>query len=166
MKISSLKSKGFSLIEMIIYIAVLAIIMVFIINTILSFTSSYRLLGALRAAENGGINSMETMTRTIRAASSITITGTTSTSVSLVATDNGNSTTTRFYLSGTTLAEDVNGTYYGPLTASNVTVNSIVFSLLSTTTSSALKIDMTLQGTSGKQVQTKSFHSTVVVKGS
>jgi type II secretory pathway pseudopilin PulG len=158
------QKKGFTLLEMVLYMTLLAVIFLVVINTTLSFKSSYRELGALRLTEHSGIDSMERMTRDIRAAS------TADTSVSgeltLTATANGNSTTTRFYLQSSVLKVDVNGTYSGPLSVASASVTSLTFNKITNTNSTAVKVDLTIQGTDGPATSTKSYHSTIVLKGS
>ncbi len=164
MAINIRNNKGFSLVEMLIYVTLLATILLLVINTVLSFSSSYRQLAALRAAEHSGIDAMERITRDIRQASSAdtSIAG----ALTLVATSNSVSTTTRFYVQNNVLNVDINGTYYGPLTTSNASVTNITFTLLTNSTSKAVKVDMTVQGISGTVTKTKTYHSTIVLKGS
>jgi prepilin-type N-terminal cleavage/methylation domain-containing protein len=162
--------KGFSLVEMIIYIALIAIIFVFVINLVLSFASSYKDIAALRIVDRSAMNSLERMTRDIRNATSIDMVlsgfnvnpGT----LALIETTAGVSTTTRFYIQSGTLKVDVNGVFSGPLTGNRATVTNLVFHLLTSTSSQAVKIDMTVQGTSGTVSKTKSYYSTIILKGS
>jgi hypothetical protein len=109
---------------------------------------------------------LEIIARTVRGVTSIAMTGTSSNIVVLTTTANAVSTTTRFYLSNGQLKEDVNNTYFGPLNAPNATITSVLFSLISTTTSQGLKVDITVSGQSGSSVVNKNFHTTVVAKGS
>src|SRR5438128_596462 len=100
------RKSGYSLVEMILYIAILSLFSVTVLNTILSFTQTYRTLSALRAIDHDGLDSMERMTRDIRTASSVDVGNSTLGSspgvLTLVATANGISTTTKFYVqSGT-----------------------------------------------------------------
>ena len=159
---------GYSLVEMIIYVAILSVISLLAINTILSFGPSYHSLLAYRLAENSGILSMERMSREIRAATSVdTINSTLGSSpgvLTIVATANSISTTTKFYIQNNILKVDVNGSYSGPLSLSNTSVSNLVFTLLLNTKTTAVKIDMTLQATSSPVTKTKTYHSTIVLK--
>ncbi|MCC2630346.1 MAG: hypothetical protein K0S38_155 [Candidatus Paceibacter sp.] len=163
-------NQGFSLIEMLIYIAVLTIISLAVTSTVLSFTTSYRTLGVMRIVERSATDAMERMTREIRGATNVDTNNSTFGSnpgvLSLVTTEDAVSTTTRFYVSSNTLKVDVNGIDIGPLTTNNVVVTNLVFTLATTTYTTAVKIDMTLQGTNGTAVKTESYHSTVILKGS
>lgn len=160
---------GFSLIEMIVYITVLSIISLVVMNTIVSFTKSYKILGALRAVEHSAIDSMERMTRDIRSASSIDITNSTFGSnpgvLTIISTSGSFSTTTKFYLQNNVLKMDVNGVYYGPLTLSNATITNLIFTNLNSGISKAVKIDMTIDGSVGGVTKTGTYHSTIILKG-
>src|SRR5947207_2763724 len=109
------KKSGFSLVEMLVYISILSIVSLLVIHTILSFAKSYRELGVLRVVEHSGMDSMERMTREIRAATSITAANSTLGAspgvLILVSTVGGISTTTKFYVQNGTLKVDVNGVY-------------------------------------------------------
>jgi type II secretory pathway pseudopilin PulG len=157
---------GFTLIEMLIYIALLVVIFLLVINTVMSFTRSYRELSALRAADQGGSDALERIVREIRDATGVDTTqsvlGTTTGTLFLV----NNATTTKFYLQNNTVHLTVNGTYVGPLTGSSTSVTSLIFYFLSTTTTEAVKIDMTVQGKSGQTTKTKNFHTTTVLRSS
>jgi Tfp pilus assembly protein PilW len=161
-------NRGFSLIEMLEYVSILSIIFLVIVNTSISFTGSYHTLSALRAADHAGIDALESITRAVRSAGSVTGTGA---ALSLSQTSSGVSTTTQFYLQGGTIdvAVRVNGvlntTISGPLTASDASVTSLTFTQLATSTASAVKIDMTVQAASGPVLKSKVFHSTVILRG-
>jgi prepilin-type N-terminal cleavage/methylation domain-containing protein len=162
-------TRGFSLVEMIIYVSILAIISVVVVNTILSFTGSYRDLRALRALDHASIGAMERMTRDIRASSSVTTAqstlGSSPGALTLVATSGGVSTTTKFYIQNGVLRVDVNSVYSGPLTLSSTTVTSLIFNTLTSTVSTGVKVDMTIQSTDGIATRTKTYHSTVILRG-
>lgn len=163
------KKQGFSLIEMVVYVSVLSVISVLLINMLISITSTYRTVVALRIAEHSGIDSMERMTRDIRGAISVdtanSILGTSPGVLTLVSTYSGVSTTTKFYVDSGVLKVDVNGTYLGPLTLADTSVTNLVFNLLDNGVSQAVKIDITISGTVGVINKSKTYHTTVVLKG-
>jgi hypothetical protein len=165
----SRKKNGYSLVEMIIYVTILSVFTWTIINTVLSLSESYRTLLALRIVDNTGITAMERMTRDIRAASSVDTTNSTLGSnpgvLTLIDTANGVSTTTKFYIASGTLKVDVNSVYDGPLSDAGVTITNLVFRQLTSSTTAAVKIDMTVQGVDGPITETKSYHSTVILGG-
>lgn len=164
------KIRGMSLIEMLVYVAVLALIFVLVISTIVSFTKSYKDVAANRRAERAGIDVLERISREIRDADSITVAqstfGSNPGALTLVKTSGGTSTTTRFYIDAGVAKVDVNGTYSGPLTSSRVSVTELYLYRLTNSNTEAVKIDLTVQGTSGSVTKTKSFDTTVILKGS
>lgn len=162
-------STGYSLVEMLIYVAILSLVSIVIINMLLSFTQSYRIVTALRIAEHSGIDSMERMTRDIRAASSVNTANSTLGSnpgvLTLNSTVNGSATVTKFYLQNGILKLDVNGSYFGPLTLSNASTTNLVFRVLDNGVSNAVKVDMTIQVLVGGVLRTKNYHSTIILRG-
>jgi competence protein ComGC len=166
---SSLKLKsGYSLVEMVIYVAIISVISIVIVNMLLSFSQSYRNLTVLRLIEHSGTDSFERMVRDISAANSVdtgnSIFNSNPGVLTLVASYGGNSTTTKFYVQNGILKVDVNGSYFGPLTVSNTSISNLVFTLLDSGISNAIKIDMTLVATSGPVTKTKTYHSTILLK--
>ncbi len=161
--------QGYTLVEAIIYVALLAIFFYVIVNTLLSFTRPYKELIMLRDMERSALESMEKMSREVRLATTIdTVNSTFSSSpgvLTLVATSNGVSTTTRFYVDSNTLKLDINGVYFGPLTNSTTRVTSLVFHRLTNTNSDAVKIDLTIETTYGSTTKSKKYYSTIILKG-
>ena len=161
--------KGFSLVEIIIYVSILALVMVVIVNTLLSFGSTYRDVRMQRSIDTSALTSLERMTRDIRSAKNILVNqssfNTTPGVLSLYAVDGTVSTTTRFYLNNSVLQVDINGTYSGPLTLAQVSVTNLTFNRLVSTSSEAVKINMTLQYVYGSTTKTKNYQTTVVLKG-
>ncbi|MES2436479.1 MAG: hypothetical protein V4519_00550 [Patescibacteria group bacterium] len=163
-------STGFSLIEMLIYISILSGIFIIIVSVLVSFSASYRQVSALRVLERSAITAMERMTRDIRAGTQVndglSTMGSSPGVLSITQTQNSVSTTTRFYISANSVKMDVNNAYYGPLTGSDVTVTSLIFRKLTSSSTDAVKIDMTLQATKGNVTKSKTYHSTIILKGS
>lgn len=169
-KLGSKANSGFSLVEMVIYVTLLVVIFLIVVNTILSFTGSYQSLRALRALDHSSVSSMERITRDIRGATSVdTANSTLGTSpgvLTLTQTVGSVSTTTKFYLQGGVVKVDVNGVYSGPLTLTGTSVTNLVFTKLTSSISSAVKVDLTVSATVGTTTKTKIYHSTVILRGS
>jgi type II secretory pathway pseudopilin PulG len=161
--------KGYSLVEMLIYISILSIFSVALINSLVSFSKSYREVTTIRLLERVGIDSMERISRDIKRASTVdmlnSVFNTSSGVLSLVETYNGNSTTTKFYLDNNVLKVDVNGVYEGPLTSSLVRVTSLIFYSFAGTNSSGVKFEITLQTGSGGNLKTKKYISSSILRG-
>ncbi len=106
---------------------------------------------------------MERITRDIRNASSV---ATSTNALTVIHTSNSISTTTRFYLDGTTVKVDINGIYNGPLSVTRGPVTSLTFTIATSSGPDAVKIDMTAQGISGPVMRTKNFYTTIIAKES
>lgn len=161
-------NKGYTLVEMVIYIAIMSVVLLLIVNTVISLSRSYRDLYALRIVDSTAVDSMERMTREIRGATSVdTVNSTFNTNpgvLTLISTLGNTSTTTKFYISNGVLKVDVNGAYSGPLSDVDATIDSLTFVKLDSGVSTAVKIDMTVSGRSGFTVKTKNYHTTILLK--
>lgn len=160
------KQKGFSLLEMLIYVAILAFLMVTVVATLITMTRSYSILKVSKNLNHAAIVSLERMTREIRGASSVVV-GQSTLDASpgrlylQVGTD-----TTEFYLDAGMLKVNVNGVYQGPLTTADVAINSLIFTLSTTTESEAIKIDLMMESGVNERHKREQFQSTVVLRGS
>lgn len=165
------KSRGFSLPEMIVYVAILTLLLVVIVSMLSNLTSSQRQLKASKNIENSAIFGFDRMVRETRDARSIdtvsSIFGINPGSLSLLTTDTlGNSKTLRFYLLGNSLRVSENGADQGPLTPADARVTSLIFRQITTANSSAVKIEMTVESGAGDFLKSEEFSTTAVLRGS
>ncbi len=161
--------KGFSLVEMLIYVAIAAVIMIAVVDTVLGIVNVYSELRLVRNNENSAMIAMDRMSREIRNATSIdgqSVLGSTLGRLVLASTVNGNPSTADFYINDGILYFKKDGVYVGPLTSSTTDITSLVFTSLSTTTSKAVKIDMSLSSSYETKVKTGTFHTTIILRGS
>jgi Tfp pilus assembly protein PilW len=164
-------SKGFSLVETIIYIFILTLLLVGIVNSTLLLAKSYRSVKAVRSIESSAISAMDRMTREIKDATSIN-TGASSLNInpgvlSLNATNaSGTAEVLRFYVSGGKIMMDRNGVSVGQLTFSDSNITTLVFRSISTSTSEAVKIEMAIQSGTSTSFITKNFYDTAILRSS
>lgn len=164
--------KGFTLVETIVYLALFVILLVGIINSVLMLTGSYRNVRVSRSIESSAINTMDRIIREVRNADSIDYSqsnfGINPSALSLNTIDeSGNSGTVRFYVQGNRVYLQENGVVSGPLTNANVTVSSLVFRNITSTSSTAVKVEMSISSTSTNSVFiTRDFQGTAVIRGS
>ena len=161
--------KGFSLAETIVYIALLAIIFIVVVNSLIAIMSSYYSIKSSRDIENSAMLGLDRIERDIKNASSVSAisTSTDPNSITLNTFDSDNNPlVVHFYVSSGTLLVDENGSYSGPLSDSDVTVSSLLFSPISTGNSNGVKIQMTLQSGVGAAFKSKNFYDTAVMRGS
>jgi hypothetical protein len=161
-------TKGYSLVELVIYVAILSIISLLIISTVLSFTSGYRSILALRIVDHSAVDIMERITRDIRSAKQVdsinSVFGTNSGVLIITSTINGSDAIEKFYLQNDVVKLDINGNYFGPLSISNSIINSLVFTKMDSGISTAIKIDLTVSAVVGTVTESETYHSTVILK--
>ncbi|MBX4210882.1 prepilin-type N-terminal cleavage/methylation domain-containing protein [Candidatus Parcubacteria bacterium] len=171
--------KGYSLVEMLIYIAILVVLLVAIVNTLIVITASHRTLKVSANIQAAAVSAMDRITREVREAKSIASGDfgvdyaqppNAAKKIVLNTTDStGAARTVQFHLDGTNsdvLDINDNGTD-GPLTTSNVKVFTLIFSQITVAgVSTAIKIEMGLQASQGTVLEQQKFYSTVVLRGS
>lgn len=160
--------KGFTLIEVIIYSALVVIILGVLTNAILVVSNSYRRMATYRDIENGAMLAMNRMSREIKSASDINGSQTVydNANGSLMLNLGSTATTSRFYVSGGSIILDENGVQTGSLTPSSVTVSSLIFRHIVSTSSEAVKIEVIIQGEGQNSSISKNFYNTIVLRGS
>jgi len=161
-------SKGYSLIELLIYIALFAILSVVLIQSLVTSFRVYAASQSYRRVQAEGELSMERIVREIRSATTITTSTSTFDSspgvLALVGTDSvGATRTVTFSVSNGQLQINDNGTS-GALTSTKVSVGTLIFRKITTTYSTAVKVELTLTTTVG-QTLTSSFYDTVILRG-
>lgn len=172
MKSRRKEERGFTLVESMIYIALLVVLFAGIVQAVILLSSSYRNVKTVRSIESSAIMAIDRMNREIRNAISVNTAQTTYNSspgsLALVSFDSdGDPLAIRFYISNQRLMLEENGVSLGPLTSADTAVTSLIFRSFSTTTSSAVKIELQLANASTSSYAiTKNFYTTAVLRGS
>ena len=159
-------TKGFSLIEMIVYVSILSVVFVIVVNTLLIVSRSYSSIKVSLDINNSATVSMERMIREIRKARSIDLIQSTLNShpgrlVLNTIDEEGLPLVVDFYLGNDTLKLKEGGVFSGDLT-DGVNVTNLVFRRISNGTSEAIKIEMELSN----EDKNKVFYNTIVLTGS
>jgi type II secretory pathway pseudopilin PulG len=165
--------KGFTLVETIIYMAILIVLLAVIVNSVLLLTTHYRAVRNTREMEDSAIATFERMTRDIKDAdgfiASSTVLQVANGSLALFKQDiaSGQSTTTEYYVENDRLYVRENGIVLGPLTKQSINVTALIFRRIDTGESTAFKIEMSLQtDQAAPNVISNNFYNTVVMRGS
>ena len=166
MKIPDKKTNifGFTLIEMLVYIAILSIIAVVVINSMLSLKDSYINFKVSRNVTIAALSSIDRMTREIRLADTITGTSTFDVHPGVLGLSFGGSTTTEFYLNEGTLKISENSTEIGALTRNEATITNLVFRQLGSGSADMIRIEMTIESTVGTTTLSKDFYTGAVLR--
>jgi len=158
--------KGFSLLEMLIYVSILSLLLVVVIGVLTSVARSYDTLKISKTLNHAAIVSLERITREVRNASGV------QTGQSIFGSSPGRLylssgvDTVDFYISEGMLMINKNGAFEGPLTSPDVSIIDLVFNYSTTTRSEFVTVNMTLQSGTSTKMRTEKFYSTIVLRGS
>jgi type II secretory pathway pseudopilin PulG len=158
------KKQGFSLLESLIYIAILSTMTVLVVNVLLITSRSYNSLKISRNINNSIITSMERMTRDIKSASDIVTAESTFDTDSGRLTVQSSATITEFYLSDGVLRVKENNIDIGPLTQQVSLIDSLTFRLFDSGTTKGVRIEMTMSVDYKNITKTKKFYSFAVLR--
>jgi len=161
------QTKGFTLVEMVVYIGILALILAGVVNMVLAVGSTFGELHTARQLNRSARVALEVFVREVRDADSVnsgaSVFDTNPSQVALIRPISGESP--RIYVEGGTLKLDRGGTYVGDLTLPGVSVDSFVISSVPTSNPNALRLQMTLSSSAGKATKTETFYATAVTRG-
>ena len=166
------KSRGFTIVEMIIYIAFFAVISILAINATIMTMKSFYVLRITQAVSQSATTALERMSREIRNAYDVdtvnSTLGTNPGSLTLKTKDaTGLNTTIEFYVDlGSQLSLKEGAIDKGSLMVKTVTLDSLIFRLVTNTNSKAIKIEMTLRDSRSTPVKLVKFYDTIVLRGS
>lgn len=171
MKHFTQKSRGFTLVEMVIYAGFVAVLGVVAIQAILTMMNSFYMARLSRNINESAVTSLERMSREVRNAFNVNTTLSTfgaHPGVLYLNTKDvsGNTTTVEFYVSSGVLRVREGGVDKGPLFAKGVTVTNLIFRNITTTNSKAIKIEMSLADSRGLLSQTFTLYDTIQLRGS
>jgi type II secretory pathway pseudopilin PulG len=158
-------NRGFSLVEVLVYLSVMVLVAGGLITTFLSLDTVFLRNRTDRELMVSASMTLEQMTRAIRNAESINLAGSSfNTSPGALSLTTG-ATTTRFFISGGGIAVSVNGVELGPLTSDDVTVESLIFTHYIGTTTELVRVELTLSATSSVASSTRAFYTSAVLRG-
>jgi type II secretory pathway pseudopilin PulG len=162
--------KGFSIMEIIVYFAILGIISVLVTDNIISLFKNYNIVRANQEIEYNAISILDKLTKDIKEAENV-ILGQSSFSVPLgmvtlkiASSTNGFITDTRkFYLNENRLKYDKNGVYFGDLSTKKVQVSNFKIYYITGTTTEAIKVELGIESKPNlnSSIISKNFYTTI-----
>lgn len=164
-------TRGFTLVELVVYIAILVLALVIIIEAMAGFAKVYHRVAASQSLARSGSYAMERMVREIRNAQSIDQTGSTFGAhpgrLTLVTPAAGGTTvSSEFSIASSSLQLSRDGVVLGTLTTPGTVVDNLVFYRMATSTSEAVRIILTLSATYGTSTVSATFYDSAVLRGS
>ncbi|MCI0619939.1 hypothetical protein L0Y40_02830 [Candidatus Wolfebacteria bacterium] len=165
------RDSGLTLVEMILYLAITAILFVVIVNMSLLFGSSQSRLATARVLNRSATISLERMIYEMTRADSVDI-GASSLGVDqgvlALNTTNGEGdpVVDKLYITDGALTLEEDGVVAGALTESGARTTSLVFNRITTSGSEAVRVALTLEAGSGPSVRAETFYTTVILRHS
>lgn len=164
-------TEGFTLVEMLIYVALMVALLFAVMQLSLGVSRSYKNIKAIKNVESSAVTAFERMTREIRGAKSIDIShsalGVNPGDLILNTTDQGGApTTVEFYVNNGVLSLKSGGVYQGPLTTGSTTVSNLIFRRIVTSNSEGVKIEAEFRSVLGAVSSVEKFYSTIAERGS
>jgi Tfp pilus assembly protein PilE len=164
MKIKIIKmNKGYSLIEILFYIAIFSTLALVIINSLITMTKSFRAT-TIQADLVQSSSVAERISREIRQAYGIN-------SLSLsdlklnTKDESGNNKTIRFVLSGSDIQLLENDIFIGNLNTPNIQVTALSFVEITTLKGKAIKMSLSVRSTRDTLGRIENFYDTIVLRG-
>ncbi|MFA6339113.1 MAG: prepilin-type N-terminal cleavage/methylation domain-containing protein [Candidatus Paceibacterota bacterium] len=167
--LTSKTKRGFSLIEMIIYIAILVVILLSVINMMLILSKSYGRIKVERNIMHSTTVTLERMTREIKGAKTINVAGSIfNLSPGKLVLDGidsfGNATTTTFYVVGNSLHVMEGISDKGPIISTQSRIDNLIFRRIASSSAEAVKIEMSIGGGSGIASSSRKIYMTVTLR--
>ncbi len=161
---------GYSLIEVLIYIAIFSVLVIVVMNVFIVFISFFNEGRGNRAILESGNAVMERMSREIRLASYVRYsTSTLGSSFGALDLDtldsSSNPTNVKFEVNNGGIEFVQGSTTMGNLLGDNVEVTNLIFRKIDTGNSKAVKIEMTLKDKHDMLTPTQNFYNTVILRG-
>ncbi len=155
---------GFSLVEMLVYVAILALALVFITTALVRVSTSYRALKDAKNISHAAADILSRMVYEIRQSDAVD-TGSSNFGSSpgrLTLTQSGVSK--EFYIASSTLRLRDAGVDQGSLTPVGATIESFTVYQLQNSVSKAIAISLTIASKAGNATTTKTFQTTAVMR--
>ena len=165
------KKHGFTLVEMIIYIAFFAVLSVLAIESTIIVMKSFYSIRLTQNINQSATVGLERMSREIRNAYDIDTTqstfGVNPGRLTLRTKDaSGVNTTIEFYVSGSQLFIKEGVVDRGSLMTKNAVLTNLVFRQIANPNSRAVKIEMAIRDTRGVLQKDVNFYDTIILRGS
>ena len=166
-------NKGFSLVEIIVYFGLLAIISTLVIGNIITLFKNYNIVRANQDIEYNAITILDKLTRDARDARSVNISDSSFSvaqgAVSLnigSSTNDTSSSTAKFYLSNNKVKYMKDGVGFGNLSTDSVTVSNFKIYYINSSSTEAIKVELNLEVTPHLHTATisKNFYTTIQLR--
>ncbi|HEU0080557.1 MAG TPA: prepilin-type N-terminal cleavage/methylation domain-containing protein [Candidatus Paceibacterota bacterium] len=168
---SDRRDGGFSLAELIVYVALVAILLGVIVSTALSMGAVYRRSRTYLDINSAAVTAFSRFSRDIRRASAIdlndsVLAATPGRLTLLMKRSDDTNDSVSYYVSDSKVKVDENGAYAGDVTQGDVAVFNLTFRKFASASSTAIRIEMTMAPAASTSVPALNFYGTYVLRGS
>lgn len=160
MKMKQLQ-KGFTLVEILIYTAIFTLLLFVVVQTLVSFVETQGELRSLRRVENSAVVFLDRISREIREAESVNVSGSTLGTHPGKLSITKDSYTYLFEISNGVMNLSINSVDQGPLTESEASIDSFIVNQFSNGSEEIVQMRLTLSSGQGKYNVTKDFNLSV-----
>ncbi len=158
-------NSGYTLIEMIFYIALFAMLSAVVISSMVTMMKSFKEVGIQREITQGG-EIMERISREIKQANKINSVVDINGDLKLDTKDEvGAYKLVEFVLTNSNIRLLENNNYTGDLNSPNIKVVALSFSQINTTKGQAIKISLTISSKHDSQNRNYDYNNTIVLRG-
>jgi hypothetical protein len=162
--------RGYSLIELLVYISIFSLIAVVVVNSLIVSTKSFSETKTNRVLLHGGFDIMERVSREIRGAESIGAGSSFGVSPSQLilskTTTGGESETTRISVESGVVNLYKNDVLQGALSDSSIVVEAIIFRQIIVGSARAVRIELTISNNSTVSQKNSTMYTTTLLRGS
>ena len=165
------KNRGYTLLELVVYVSVVAALAVVSIQSALSLTRTFSETKSYGDLRESGSAALERIIKEVRFSSSVDLPNTTFNSspgrLTLNTTDeSGNPKTVEFYVSSGSLRLIDGGVNKGALTGAGVSLNSIIFRQTTSPRGTLIKTELVIRDTRSSNSRSANFYGSAVTRGS
>lgn len=160
-------TKGISLIETLIYMAITTMVLIFVVNMMMFTSKTFNGFKTSRDIKNSATISINRMINEIRKANNVDQT------LSLFNNPNGklainmaNGDKTTFFLDSGILKIENNGVIEGSLSLADTFISNLVFKMINNEKGQAVKIEMNIKDKENGFTKSENFYMTTVLSGS
>ncbi len=161
-----MSKRGFTLIEALIYIAILSAVFVMFVNALLAINKSFAVIRTIMTQNAAAVSSMERMTREIRGSVSVDAASVLGANPGTLILNQADGSKITFLLINQSLHLELGGVDQGALLPASVTIPRLVFYKLDSGVSTAVKIEMQIQDKESGVTRAGSYYDTVILRGS
>jgi prepilin-type N-terminal cleavage/methylation domain-containing protein len=164
-------ARGYTLIEMLVSVGLVALLILVIIDSALLIAKTHKKAKDYLEVNGAAVGVFSRFSRDIRRATSIdTVNSTLGASggriVLNMLKDDGTTDVTTFYLEDGRVREKLNSTVIGDITPNALNVSNLTFRLFQASTTKAVRVEMTVSPEASSTVPATNFYSTYVLRGS